>query len=117
MLTASSAWMSGTTGAPERGLLHPVAVPAAMDATAPVPWPLHFMLVLERIVQPDKATFGAPLKVSDSSESGCPVSRVRMQELSGWSAAEALALAAMAIWSKPEMPTKVVCTETVAVPV
>ena len=68
--------MSGTTAAPYCGLLQPVAVPAAIEASAPVPWPLHLRLVFERMVQPESATFGAPLKVSDWSETGCPVPSV-----------------------------------------
>ena len=56
--------MSGTTAAPDCGLLQPVAVPAAIEASAPVLWPLHLRLVFERMVQPESATFGAPLKVS-----------------------------------------------------
>ena len=89
--------MSGTTAAPGLGLLQPVAVPAAIEASAPVSWPLHFRLVFERMVQPVRATFGAPLKVSDSSETAFPVSSVRMQELSGWSPVDALPVAPIGI--------------------
>ena len=65
-------------------MLQPVAVPAAIEASAPVLWPLHFRLVFERMVQPESATFGAPLKVSVASATGCPVPSVRMQEVSAW---------------------------------
>src|SRR5215208_4620532 len=84
--------MSGTTAAPDCGLLHPVAVPAAIEASAPVLWPLHLRLVFERMVQPESATFGAPLKVSDVSAAGCPVPSVRMQEVSAWLPPAALPL-------------------------
>src|SRR5215212_6632885 len=101
--------MSGTTAAPDCGLLQPVAVPAAIEASAPVLWPLHLRLVFERMVQPESATFGAPLKVSDASETGCPVSSVRMQEVSAWfPPPAALPLAPIGICWMPAMPTKVV---------
>src|SRR3954464_11444647 len=108
--------MSGTIAAPDCGLLHPVAVPAAIDASAPGPWPLHFRLVLERMVQPESATFGAPLKVSVWSATGCPVPSVRMQELSAWLPPAALPLAPIGICWMPAMPTNVVGTEAEAVP-
>ena len=50
--------MSGVTRRRIR-LLQPVAVPAAIEASAPGPWPLHLRLVFERMVQPESATFGA----------------------------------------------------------
>lgn len=108
--------MSGTTAAPDCGLLQPVAVPAAIEASAPVPWPLHLRLVFERMVQPESATFGAPLKVSDWSETGCPVPSVRMQEVSAWFPPAALPLTPIGICWMPAMPTNVVGTEAEAVP-
>ena len=45
-------------------------VPAAIEALAPVEWPLHVRLVFERIVQPESATFGAPLNVIDLIRNG-----------------------------------------------
>lgn len=108
--------MSGTTAAPDCGLLHPVAVPAAIEASAPVLWPLHLRLVFERMVQPESATFGAPLKVSVVSAAGCPVPRVRMQEVSAWLPPVALPLTPIGICWMPAMPTNVVGTEAEAVP-
>src|SRR4051812_42472422 len=74
--------MSPTALAPEMGLLQPEVVPADTDATAPVLWPLHRMLVLDRMVQPVRATFGAPLKVIELVPTAWPCPRVSTQDVS-----------------------------------
>src|SRR5262249_49748131 len=74
--------MSGTALAFDFGLLQPLAVPAAIEALAPPLWPLQFKLVLERIVQPDRLTFGAPLNAKETLET-FPLPSVRMHEVSG----------------------------------
>src|ERR687886_3036234 len=109
--------MSGTTAALACGLLQPLTVPAAIEARAPPLWPLHVMLVLERIEHPERLTLGAPLKVIDRSETGWPPSRVRMQELSAATPAAAVAVTPTPIERMPMRPRKSVGTAAVARPV
>src|SRR5579871_3454536 len=75
--------MSGTTRAPETGLAQLVAVPAAIDSAEPLLWPLQDRLVFERTEQLVSEMFGAPPNNREMSVEACPVSSVKMQELSG----------------------------------
>ena len=79
-------------------------------------WPLQFIDVFDRSEQPARFTTGAPLSTSDMCDAGCPLSSVKIQELSG-SLAVAVAETATWIVSIRTIPSIAVGTLALTVPV
>src|SRR4051794_16234193 len=75
--------MSGTGGVLGCGCPQAPAVPAEIAFVRFPSWPLQFIDVFDRSEQPARFTTGAPLSTSDWCDAGCPLSRVKIQELSG----------------------------------
>ena len=78
--------------------------------------PLQFIAVFDRKEQPARFITGAPLRFRETCDAGCPLSSVRIQELSG-SDAVAVASALTCIESMRTMPNMTVGTDAVTVPV
>lgn len=63
-------------------MLQFVVVPTDVDESAPVSWPLRFMLVFERNAHPVRRTFGDPLNVIESESAAWFSPRLRRHDVS-----------------------------------